>query len=449
MHFRRRSKLAAALGVLVVGVALAAYVKTTGAAEAPKGGDASAPPPPEVAVLDVRTEQVPLTTELPGRTSGYLVSDIRPQVNGLIQKRLFTEGSDVKAGEVLYQIDPAPFQAAYDSAVANLDAAKKTAEKARAALGASMAIITRQQATVALAKTDAQRAEELFKDKAVSATERDHAVTALEVANATLQVAEAEAESGRAGIASAEAAIKQAEAAVETARINLEYTKIKAPISGRIGRSTITEGAAVTAYQPVALATVQQFDPIYVDVTQSTAELAHLRARIEKGHLQEGGAGQNKVKLLLEDGTVYSHEGTLGFRDVTVDPTTGSIVLRIVAPNPEGILLPGMFIRAIIEEGIIDQAILIPQQAVSRDRKGVPMAMIVGAENKVEPRPLVVEREIGAQWLVTSGLAVGDRVIVEGLQKARPGTPVRTIPFEEKKDAVPPGNAPQPAPKSN
>ncbi|HPO15102.1 MAG TPA: efflux RND transporter periplasmic adaptor subunit [Candidatus Hydrogenedentes bacterium] len=450
MQIRRRSKRIAALGTLFAGVALMVYVQSTRAAESPKGGDAGGPPPAEVAVIIVQTEQIPLTTELPGRTAGYLVSDIRPQVNGIIQKRLFTEGSDVKAGDTLYQIDPAPFQAAYASAVANLDAAKKTLEKARAALGASIANVARQQATVALAKTDSERAEDLFKDKAVSATERDHAVTALEVANATLQVAEAEVESGRAGIASAEAAIKQAEAAVEMARINLDYTKIKAPISGRIGRSSITEGAAVTAYQPLALATIQQLDPIYVDVTQSTADVARLRARIEKGHLQEAGTGQNKVKLLMEDGTEYPLEGTLGFRDVTVDPTTGSVILRIVAPNPDGILLPGMFIRAVIEEGIVDQAILIPQQAVSRDRKGLPLAMVVGAENKVEPRPLVVERAIGDKWLVTSGLAVGDHVIVEGLQKARPGSPVKEVPFEAgKKDAMPAGNAPQPAPKSN
>jgi len=450
MNIKHRSRLIVAVSVVLAAVALVVYVKTTGAAESPKGPGASAPPPPEVAVMVVKTEAVSLSTELPGRTSGYLVSEVKPQVNGLIQKRLFTEGSDVKAGEVLYQIDPAPFQAAYDSALANLAAAKKTADKARAALGASVANVARQQASVALAKTDAQRAEELFKDKAVSATERDHAVTALDVATATLQVAEAEVDSGKAGIAAAEAAIKQAEAAVETARINLDYTKIKAPISGRIGRSAITEGAAVTAYQPVALATIQQLDPIYVDVTQSTAELARLRTRIEKGHLQEGGADQKKVKLLLEDGTVYAHEGTLGFREVTVDPTTGSVILRIVAPNPDGILLPGMFLRAVVEEGVVNEAILIPQQAVSRDQKGNPVTMIVGAGNKIEPRQLVVEREIGDKWLVTSGLAAGDRVIVEGLQKARPGTLVNEVPFEAgKRDSRTPGNAPDAASKSN
>jgi membrane fusion protein (multidrug efflux system) len=407
-------------------------------------------PPPEVAFTVVQPEKVTLSTELPGRTSSYLVSDVRPQVSGLIQKRLFTEGADVKAGDVLYQIDPAPFQAAYDSADANLDAAKKSIDKARAALGASVANVERQKATVALAKTDCRRAEDLLKDKAVSTSERDQAVTALDVANATLRVAEADVESGHANIASAEAAVKQAAAALETTRINLGYTKITAPISGRIGRSSVTEGAAVTAYQPLALATIQQLDPVYVDVTQSTSDLTRLRKRIEKGHLQSGGVDQNKVKLLLEDGSAYPLEGTLGFRDVTVDPTTGSVILRILAPNPDGILLPGMYIRALIEEGVVNEAILIPQQAVSRDSKGNPLALIVGAGDKVEPRPLVVEREVGDKWLVASGLAAGDRVIVEGMLKVRPGAPVKAVPFDAaKKETATPGNTSQPPSKSN
>jgi len=430
--------LATLTGVLL----LCGCDKPQGPADGPR-------PASEVVVMTVATQRVALTTELPGRTSSYLVSEIRPQVSGLIQRRLFTEGADVKVGDVLYQIDPAPFQAAYDSALANLDAAKKAAERARAALGAGIANVARQQATVALAKTDFQRAEDLLKDKAVSTSERDHAATGLDVAEATLRAAEAEVESDRAGIAAAEAAISQSQAAVESARINLGYTKIVAPISGRIGRSNVTDGAIVTAYQPLALATIQQLDPIYVDVTQSTADLARLRTRIEKGHLQEGGTDQNNVKLLMDGGTMYSLDGTLGFRDVTVDPTTGSVILRIVAPNPEGILLPGMFIRAVVEEGIVDQAILIPQQAVTHDPKGNPVAMVVNADSKAEPRPLAVERAIGDQWLVTSGLAVGDRVMVEGLQKARPGSQVRALPLEEKKDTASPGNTPQPAPESN
>lgn len=417
-----------------------------GAPGGPMGGP---PPTPQVSVITVAQQSVTLSTELPGRTSGYLVSEIRPQVSGLIQKRLFTEGADVKEGDILYQIDPAPFQAAYDSAVANLDAAKKTAEKAKAAIGASQANIERQKATVALAKTDLGRAEELLKDKAVSTSDRDHAATNVDVAVATLRATEAQLDSDKAGIAAAEAAVAQAKAAVESAKINLGYTKIVAPISGRVGRSTVTDGAIVTAYQPIALATVQALDPIYVDVTQSTTEVARLRERIAKGHLQDSGTEQKKVKLLLEDGTPYPLEGTLGFRDVTVDPSTGSVILRITVDNPNGVLLPGMFIRAVIEEGVVDKAILVPQQAVSRDPKGTPLAMVVGAESKVEPRPLVVERAIGDQWLVTSGLAVGDQVIVEGLQKARPGSVVKAVPFEPGNPNAAPGSAAQPAPKAN
>jgi len=408
------------------------------------------PPIPEVAVITVETQRVTLTTELPGRTAPYLVSEVRPQVSGLIQKRLFTEGSDVEAGEVLYQIDPAPFQAAYNSAAANLEAARKAAERARAALEASLANVTRQQATVSLAKTDFLRAEDLIKDKAISASDRDHAATNLDVAEATLRAFEAQVESDRVGIAAAEAAIKQAEAALESAQINLGYTKITAPISGRIGRSSVTDGAIVTAYQPLALAIIQALDPIYVDVPQSTAELARLRKGIENGRLQDSGADQKTVQLILEDRTRYPLAGTLGFRDITVDPTTGSVILRIVAPNPEGVLLPNMFIRAIVEEGVIEQAILIPQQAVSRNTKGEPAALIVNAEGKAEQRLLEVNRDIGNQWLVSSGLAPGDRVIVEGTQRVRPGAPVKVIPFAGgKPENTPTANAPQPASKAD
>lgn len=421
----------------------------------PQGAPGGAPtgggmPLPEVSLMTVAAQQITLTTELPGRTSGFLVSEIRPQVSGLIQKRLFTEGADVKAGDLLYQIDPAPFQSALDSATANLDAAKRAAEQAKAALGVSVANVARQQATVALAKTDLQRAEDLLKDKAVSTSDRDHAATDLDVAQATLRATEAQVESAHAGIAAAESAIGQAKAAVESAQINLNYTKITAPITGRVGRSTVTDGAIVTAYQPAPLATIQKLDPIYVDVTQSTMDLAKLRERVEKGHFQDAGTEQKKVKILMEDGTVYPMEGTLGFRDVTVDPTTGSVILRITITNPDGVLLPGMFLRAVIEEGVLDQAILIPQQAVSRDPKGMPLIMTVGPESKVVPKPIVVERAIGDQWLVSSGLVPGDRVIIEGLQKARPGTPVKEVPLPtDKKENASPGNTPQPGPKSN
>ncbi|MCX5656559.1 MAG: efflux RND transporter periplasmic adaptor subunit [Planctomycetota bacterium] len=407
-----------------------------------------APPVPEVATVTVQPQQVVLTTELPGRTSAYLVAEIRPQVNGLVQKRLFTEGSDVKAGDVLYEIDPAPFKAALDNAAANLDVVRKTADRAPAALAASLAGVARQKATLELARTNRQRLEDLLKDKAVSTSDRDQAVTGADVAQATLQVVEAEVEKDRYAVAAAEAGVKQAEAALETARINLAYTRIVAPISGRIGKSTVTDGAIVTAYQPAALATIQQLDPIYVDVPQSTAELMRLKRRLEGGGLSQGGAGQNQVQLLMEDGTAYPLKGTLQFRDVSVDSTTGSVILRMLFSNPNRVLLPGMFVRAVVQEGVHEQAIMLPQQAVSRDAKGNPMALIVDAAGKVGLRRLSLDRTIGDQWLVSSGLAAGDRVIVEGMQKVRPGAPVREVPFDagRKQDAQP-GQATPPAPQ--
>jgi membrane fusion protein (multidrug efflux system) len=273
------------------------------------------PPLPEVAVVTVARQPVLLTTELPGRTSPYRIAEIRPQVNGLIQKRLFTEGADVQAGQALYQIDPAPFQAALDMAQANLPALRLRADRFKQALA----------------------------DKAVSQQDFDDA----------------------------DAALKQAEAQLETARINLNYTHIVSPISGRIGASTVTEGAIVTAYQPTVLATIQQLDPIYVDVPQSTSETLRLQRLLNTGRINNDGTNANQVQLILEDGTKYPLEGTLQFRDVSVDPTTASVVLRMVFPNPKGVLLPGMFVRTVVQEGV-DQAILIPQQAVSRDTKGNP-----------------------------------------------------------------------------
>jgi membrane fusion protein (multidrug efflux system) len=405
---------------------------------------------PEVATVTVSTQPVVLTTELPGRTSSYLVAEIRPQVNGLIQKRLFKEGSDVKAGQVLYLIDPAPFQAAFDNAAANVTAMKKTADRAQAALGATIAGVTRQQATLELARTNRGRFEEAFKDRAVSASERDQAVTEAQVAEAALRAAEAQVESDRKSVAAAEATIQQAEAALETAHINLGYTKITAPISGRIGRSNVTVGAIVTAYQPLALSMIQQLDPIYVDVRQSTTELLRLERNLNHGRLSQDGRNQNKVRLVLEDGTAYPLEGTLQFRDITVDPTTGSVILRIVFPNPDGVLLPGMFVRAVVKEGIREQAILVPQQAVFRNSKGNPFSLIVDAEGKVGQRVLTLDRAIGDKWLVSAGLAPGDRVIVEGTQRVRPGASVKEVPFGvEGKEGGKHGQTAQPAPKSN
>lgn len=415
---------------------LAAALLLTGLAAA---GCKSGEPPrtaaqahvPEVSTVTVRPREVVLTTELPGRTTAYRMAEIRPQVSGLILKRLFEEGSDVTAGQILYQIDPAPFQAALDNTEANLTATRKAADRARAALTESIAGIARQEATLALSRTNKKRFEELVKDKAVSRSEYDQAVTETDVAEAVLRAAKARVESDKVAVSAAEAAIKQAEAAVKTARINLGYTEITAPISGRIGRSGVTEGAIVTAYQPAALATVQQMDPIYVDVPQSTGELLRLKRRIEEGRLNRDAGQREKVALLLEDGAKYSKEGDLQFQDVTVDPTTGSVILRAVFPNPDGLLLPGMFVRAVVQEGVSNRAILIPQQSVSRDSRGTPVVLTVDEEGKVAQRTLTIDRAMGNEWLVGSGLSPGDRVIVEGVQKVRHGMTVKTVPFKD------------------
>ncbi len=363
----------------------------------------------EVATVIIRPEPVVLTTELPGRTSSYLVAEIRPQVNGLIQSRLFREGANVKAGELLYQIDPAPYQAAF--------------EQAKAALATAQADLVTAKANLPAIRLRAERSKQLLAAHVVAQQDYDDA-------SATLDQAEATIESRR-------AAVEISRAAVESARINLSYTPIKSPISGRIGKSTVTVGALTNAYQPTPLAVVQQLDPIYVDVTQSGADLLRLRRRLESGGLKNGGATQNKVKLLLEDGTLYPLEGTLQFRDVTVDPTTGSVTVRLIFPNPKQFLLPGMFVRAVVEEGVSEQALLVSQQAVSRDLKANPIAWVVGKDDKVERRALELDRAIGDKWLVTKGLAAGDRLIMEGSQKVRPGDRVRAVPYKGQPSADP------------
>lgn len=364
----------------------------------------AAPPsgPPEVGFVTVKPERVALTSELPGRTAPELSAEVRPQVGGIIQKRLFTEGTDVKAGQILYQIDPAAYQAAYASA---------RASEARA------------EANLFPARLKEGRYKDLVKIKAVSQQDHDDAYAALR---------------------QAEADVASAKAAVETARINLAYTRITAPISGRIGRSTVTDGALVTASQSAALATIQKFSSMYVDVTQSSSELLKLKQNLASGLLKNGGASQARVKLLLEDGSAYPLPGILKFSEVTVDPSTGSITLRAIFPNPRQILLPGMFVRAILEEGVSPEAILVPQRGVSRNPKGDATVMVVGAEEKVEPRVIKVVRTVGDSWLVSEGLKAGDRVILEGLQKARPGTVVKAVPFGSA-PAAPPAGAPQPA----
>jgi membrane fusion protein (multidrug efflux system) len=362
---------------------------------------------PSVSVVTVETRSLTLSTQLPGHTAPLRIAEIRPQVNGLILRRLFTEGSDVKAGQVLYEIDPAPFQAALDTALAGLARAEATRHSIRAR---------------------AERVKALLADRAVSQQDFDDAEAALKQVDAE---------------------IASWKAQVQTVRINLGYARITAPISGRIGKSAVTDGALVTAFQPLALATIQQLDPIYVDVTQSTNDLLRLRRRFGKSDAQ-AGSDLNKVKLILEDGTPYEQEGTLQFRDVSVEPSTGSVVLRLMFPNPDGILLPEMFVRAQIREGTNAQAICLPQQGVLRNPKGEPYVFVVGAEDKVEMRMLALEREIGNEWLVSSGVKAGDRVIVEGvqvLQMLRPGTPVtvKATPFAAATE--PAANAPAPAAK--
>jgi membrane fusion protein (multidrug efflux system) len=351
---------------------------------------------------------------------------------------------------VLYQIDPAPFQAAYDNAAASLAATQKAAGRARATLEATVAGVSQKQATLDLARKNRWRFEELFKSKVVSALQRDQAVTEAEVAEAALRSAEAQVKSDQEAIAAAEAAIHQAEAALETARINLGYTRITAPIGGRIGKSNVTVGALATAYQGSAFTTIQQINPIYVDATQSSATLLQLKRNMAAGRIKGDGPNQTRVKLLLEDDTPYPLEGTLKFSEVTVDPSTGSFILRMVFPNPKHILLPGMYVRAVVQEGEVDRAILVPQQGVSRDPKGNPVTLIVDGSDKVQQKMLTLDRAIGDKWLVASGLEPGERVIVEGAQKVRPGASVKVVPFQERggSDRTPQNTA-QPYRKSN
>ncbi len=345
--------------------------------------------PAEVGVVTVEPQRLVLTSELPGRTAAYVIAEVRPQVSGIIQRRPFTEGEDVKANEVLYQIDPASFKAAYASA---------------------KAAVSKAEAVLATTKSKAERYKQLLPARAVSQQDYEDMV----------------------GLArQAEADVEATKAALETARINLDYTRVASPISGRVGRSAVTTGALVTANQAAPLCTVQQLDPIYVDVTQSSAEVLRLKQSLAKGLLKSDGVKEAKVRLILEDGTQYPIEGTLKFSEVTVDQSTGSITLRAVFNNPQQILLPGMYVRAVVEQGVNEEAVLVPQQGVTHDSQGNAVAMLVGADEKVEPRMVKVDRAVGDKWLVSDGLKTGDRVIVEGLQKAAPGAPVTVAPFSK------------------
>jgi membrane fusion protein (multidrug efflux system) len=374
-----RAPLAAVLSLVGMAVLTACGKPPMGMGATPQGT-------PKVSTVVVQPQPVVLTTELPGRTSAVLVADVRPQVTGILQSRKFVEGSAVKKGDLLYQIDPATYQAAVDSAEATL---------------------AKAQANQHTTKLKAERYGELKAINAVSQQDADDADAALLQANAE---------------------VASARAALETARINLAYTRVTSPISGRIGKSSVTAGALVTANQSAALATVQQLDPMYVDVTQSSNTVLQLKRAIAQGQLGDGTA---KVKLVFDDGTTYPLEGKLQFSDVTVDANTGSVTLRAEFPNPKGELLPNLYVRAIVEEGTMSQALLVPQQAVSRDATGKPRAYVVGGDGKVEQRELLTERAIGNQWLITSGLQAGDVLVVAGQQKVQPGALVEATPYQQ------------------
>ncbi len=348
-----------------------------------------APPPqgpPQVGVVTVEAGSVPRNAELPGRTSPFLTSDVRPQVNGILKARLFTEGGDVTAGQVLYQIDPAPYQATLDQARGQL---------------------ANGEAALTSARLQAERYAELVKINAVSRQDNDNSQASYKQALATVQSDQAQ---------------------VESAVINLGYTKVRAPISGRIGRSLVTPGALVSSQQTNALATIQAMDPIYVDVTQSADQVLTLRKALSDGQLDRAGPDSAKVKLMLADNSAYPRDGELRFSEVTVDPSTDSVTLRAVFPNPDGTLLPGMFVREELNEGLYPQAILAPQQGVSHDPLGHATALVLGPGGKAQPRQLRTAGVVGDKWIVTEGLHPGDKLIVEGLLTLQPGMAVKAVP---------------------
>ena len=344
------------------------------------------PGAPEAGFVVIKTQTAPLTTELPGRTSPLAISEVRPQVSGILQERLFTEGSNVKKGQLLYRIDPAPYRAAVNQAKAQLASA---------------------EASVTTVKLKAERYGDLVKIKAVSQQDYDDA---------------------QAAYGQAQANVQQARAVLETASINLGYTDIKASIAGRAGRSAVTQGALVTAGQAGALTTLQALDPIYVDLTQSTAELLRLERDVASGRARKGAPLTAKVRLTLEDGSTYPLDGVLQFTDITEDPNSGAVTLRAVVPNPQGVLIPGMFVRATVTEAQVPNAILAPQQGVTRDPRGGAVVMVINAQNKAESRPVEIGQAIGSDWMVTKGLQPGDRVITEGLQRVQAGMAVRPVP---------------------
>lgn len=365
-------------------IALAGIMLLTACGEqADARGGPGAQTAPAVTVVTVQAERVTRETELPGRTTPFLIAEVRPQVTGIILERAFEEGSPVRAEQILYRIDPAPYRATYDSARAEL---------------------ARAEANLYAARLTADRYAELVKTSAISRQANDDAVAALRQAQAD---------------------VAAARAALDKARIDLDYTEVKSPIAGRIGRSAVTPGALVTANQADALAVVRRLDPIYVDLTQSSVELLALRRDLDAGRLQRAADDTVPVRLILEDGSEYGEAGKLEFSEVSVDQNTGSVNLRAVFPNPEERLLPGMYVRARLAQGVQDDAILLPHAAVTHDPRGQAVVMVVGAEDKVEARTVQTAQSLGDQWVVTDGLAAGERIVVEGLQRVRPGVQVQ------------------------
>jgi len=391
----RAPKMLSGLRIAILGAALGALVSCGGGPPPgfPPGGFK-----PQVTVVTLRAQTINLTREFAGRTAPFRVAEVRPQVNGIIRDRLFTEGGFVQAGQALYQIDDSLYRAQYESAQASL---KKS------------------QATLQAAKLAADRARALVRVDAVSAQDNENAIAAE---------------------SQAEADLAAAQAALNSSSVTLGYARIAAPISGHIGKSSVTQGALVTANQDASLATIQQLDPIYVEVNQSSNDWLSLKQEIDSGRVRSDGAG-TPAKIQLENGTTYGYEGKLQFADVTVDPSTGNFLLRVIVPNPKGVLLPGMYVRALLSEGQLSQGLLAPQQGITRDPKGNASALVVDAHDAVQARTVQVSRAIGDQWLVDSGLSAGDRLIVEGVQKAQPGMTVQPV-ERGATDATAPGAAP-------
>jgi membrane fusion protein (multidrug efflux system) len=375
----RSSKKSVLTGLLVATAVLAACSKEAG----------GPPPPPEVTVITLSPRAISITDQLPGRTTAFRVAEVRPQVTGIVKKRLFSEGGEVQAGQQLYQIDPGSY---------------------RAALNSAQAALQRAEAQAVSARLLEERYGPLITANAVSKQENDDAIAAR---------------------ARAEADVAAARAQVDNAKINVVYTQVLSPITGRIGRALVTEGALVTSEQPSPLATVQQLDPIYVDITQSSTEMLRLQRQLASGELVKTDDNQAEVGLTLEDGTLYAERGRLKVSEVSVDPSTGSVVLRAVFPNPKRELLPGMFVRAQLTRGTRSAALLVPQRGVSHNTKGDATVLVVDKDDKVAEKVVTADRAINGEWLITAGLTAGERVIVDGMQRATPGSQVKPVPATE------------------